>query len=99
MLCSLSSGSSGWSFSGGKPPSHVAKGEMALNGVNGWSVAQTYLGAGVYVGQNADGLVLTADDGRYETNRIVLEPAVYRALVEYVERRCTGNPRDARRMA
>ena len=31
-------------------------------------------------------LVLTTEDGIRTTNRIVLEPEVYRALVEYVSR-------------
>lgn len=46
---------------------------------------RTYLGDGVYVGHDGYGLVLTTEDGIRETNRIVLEPDVYRALVAYVE--------------
>ena len=53
----------------------------------------TYLGDGVSV--HFDGyalggaLVLTTDDGIRITNRVVLEPEVYRALTNYVERQTT----------
>lgn len=46
---------------------------------------KAYLGDGVYVGHDGFGLVLTTEDGIRETNRIVLEPEVYSALVAYVE--------------
>ena len=49
---------------------------------------KVYLGDGVYVAWNAAGLtlVLRAENGIYATNTIVLEPEVYTALVQFVER-------------
>ena len=44
-----------------------------------------YLGDGVYVEWDQVGLVLTASDGHRVTDRIVLEPRAYTALVAYVE--------------
>lgn len=47
---------------------------------------KTYLGDGVYVDfVNSLGIALTTEDGIRATNRIVLEPEVYGALVRYVE--------------
>jgi hypothetical protein len=44
-----------------------------------------YLGDGVYVDVDELGqLVLTTENGIEATNRIVLEPEVYNALVAYV---------------
>jgi ribosomal protein L14 len=46
---------------------------------------KTYLGDGAYVEFDGYALVLTTENGESITNRIVLEPAVYNALREYVE--------------
>ncbi len=45
-----------------------------------------YLGDGAYVDYDGYALVLTTEDGIRATNRIVLEPEVYHALVAYVAR-------------
>lgn len=45
-----------------------------------------YLGDGAYVEFDGYALVLTAENGIQATNRIVLEPEVYAALVAYVDR-------------
>ncbi len=47
---------------------------------------KAYLGDAVYVDFDGFALWLTTEDGLRETNRICLEPAVYRALTEYVAR-------------
>jgi len=47
---------------------------------------KAYLGDAVYVDFDGYALVLTTEDGIRETNRVVLEPQIYRALVAYVER-------------
>jgi hypothetical protein len=44
-----------------------------------------YLGDGVYVEFDGYAIVLTTENGLRITNRVVLEPPVYNALVEYVE--------------
>jgi hypothetical protein len=44
-----------------------------------------YLGDGVYAESDGYGIVLTTEDGISVQNRIVLEPDVYSALVQYVE--------------
>jgi hypothetical protein len=49
-------------------------------------VSKTYLGDGAYVDFDGYALVLTTENGIRETNRIVLEPEVYAALLEYVAR-------------
>jgi hypothetical protein len=50
-------------------------------------VSKAYLGDGVYLDWDDFGtLVLTTENGIRETNRIVLEPEVYAALLEYVAR-------------
>ena len=46
---------------------------------------KTYLGDGAYVSFDGFALWLTAEDGIRATDTICLEPAVYRALVRYVE--------------
>lgn len=46
---------------------------------------KAYLGDSVYVTHDGHGLVLTTEDGISILNRIVLEPEVYAALVQYVE--------------
>jgi len=46
---------------------------------------KAYLGDAVYVEFDGFALVLTTEDGIEATNRIVLEHAVYSALVQYVE--------------
>ena len=48
-------------------------------------MAKCYLGDGAYVDFDGFALVLTTENGISETNRIVLEPEVYMALVRYVE--------------
>jgi hypothetical protein len=47
---------------------------------------KTYLGDGVFADYDGFALVLTTEDGVRTTNRIVLEPAVYAQVVEYVRR-------------
>lgn len=47
---------------------------------------KTYLGDGVYAAIEEFGLVLTTENGIEATNTIVLEPAVLRALEEWIER-------------
>jgi len=49
-------------------------------------VSKSYLGDGAYVDFDGYALVLTAEDGIAVTNRIVLEPEVWVALVAYVDR-------------
>ncbi len=51
---------------------------------------KTYLGDGCYVDFDGYDLILTAEDGVNVNHRIVLEPYVYRALVEYVDRIRSG---------
>jgi len=53
-----------------------------------------YLGDGAYIDFDGYALILTTEDGIDETNRIVLEPEVYAALVAYVERLTTPTPAD-----
>jgi hypothetical protein len=50
------------------------------------TTGKAYLGDSVYVDFDGVALWLTTEDGISETNRIGLEPAVYRALTEYVAR-------------
>lgn len=45
-----------------------------------------YLGDGAYVAFDGYGFSLTTENGISTTNEIYLEPAVYAALVAYVER-------------
>lgn len=45
-----------------------------------------YLGDAVYVDFDGYDVTLTTEDGYSTTNRIVLEPVVYAALVAYVQR-------------
>lgn len=46
-----------------------------------------YLGDAVYVEVNkCNDLILTTENGIFATNTIVLEPQIYKALVEYVAR-------------
>lgn len=48
---------------------------------------KSYLGDSVYVDyDNCGYLVLTTDNGEGPSNMIALEPAVYEALVQYVDR-------------
>jgi hypothetical protein len=49
-------------------------------------VTKVYLGDGVYLALDGPDLVLTTEDGIRVTNRIVLEPEVYQALLYYVDR-------------
>ena len=49
-------------------------------------MSKEYLGDGAYVDFDGYALVLTTENGIHVTNRIVLEPEVYSALVRYVER-------------
>ena len=46
--------------------------------------SKAYLGDGVYVEHDGFGVWLTAEDGRKVTDRIYLEPSVFRALEGYV---------------
>lgn len=48
-------------------------------------MSKRYLGDGVYVDFDGFQIWLTAENGITATDRIALEPNVYRALVEYVE--------------
>lgn len=43
--------------------------------------AKVYIGDAVYLARRGDDLVLTTEDGVAVTNRIVLEPAVFEALL------------------
>jgi hypothetical protein len=48
---------------------------------------KTYLGDSVYAETDAGEIVLTTEAGPGDpSNRIVLEPAVYRELIEWAER-------------
>lgn len=47
---------------------------------------KSYLGDGAYVEFDGYALVLTTEDGLRTTNRIVLGPEVYAALLAYVSR-------------
>ncbi len=49
-------------------------------------MAREYLGDSVYITHDGFGLELTTDNGFGPSNKIYLEPVVYKALVEYVER-------------
>lgn len=44
-----------------------------------------YIGDGVYVDFDGFSLILTTENGISVTNTIVLEPDVWRALIEYVK--------------
>lgn len=46
---------------------------------------KAYLGDGAYVDFDGYSLILTAENGVSATDRIVLEPEVWAALVRYVE--------------
>lgn len=50
------------------------------------STRKEYLGDGVYVDFDGYMLDLTVENGISVTNRILLEPSVYHALVSYVQR-------------
>ena len=50
------------------------------------SPRKAYLGDGCYVDFDGFALVLTTENGITTTNRVVLEPEVYAALVQYVTR-------------
>ena len=45
-----------------------------------------YIGDGCYADYDGYGIVLTTSDGFTDTNTIVLEPYVFKALVEYADR-------------
>lgn len=47
---------------------------------------KSYLGDGVYVDWDGYALILATENGITTTNRIVLEPEVFRALVAYAQR-------------
>ena len=59
-------------------------------------MTKTYLGDGAYVDFDGYALVLTTENGIRETNRIVLEPEVWHALKEYVERLKASAPDTAK---
>lgn len=46
---------------------------------------KTYIGDGAYAEFDGYGIVLTTENGVSVTNRIVLDPEVYEALVQFVE--------------
>lgn len=46
---------------------------------------KTYLGDGAYAEFDGDGIMLTAENGVSVTDRVYLEPEVYRALVRFVD--------------
>lgn len=46
-----------------------------------------YLGDGVYVAENTDGIVLTTENGVAVQNVIYLDEHVLRSLQDYLERR------------
>ena len=46
---------------------------------------KTYLGDGAYAEFDGYGIVLTTENGISVTNRIVLEPDVYRSLAKFVD--------------
>lgn len=48
--------------------------------------SKTYLGDSVYAEWDGYGVVLTTENGYGASNRIVMEPEVYAALIAYVER-------------
>jgi hypothetical protein len=50
------------------------------------SPTKAYLGDGCYVDVDGYALVITTEDGIRATNRIVMEPEVYSALIQYVAR-------------
>jgi hypothetical protein len=52
---------------------------------------KSYLGDGVYVEMQHGGLMLTTEDGISVTNKIFLEPEVYSALLNYVDRLKQGS--------
>jgi putative N-acetylmannosamine-6-phosphate epimerase len=49
-------------------------------------MTKTYLGDGAYAEHDGVDLVLTTENGYATTNRIVLEPEVWRELVRFVAR-------------
>jgi len=55
---------------------------------------RTYLGDGVSVQIELGALVLTTDNGRHVTNRIVLEPHVWSLLAQWVDRYQRGDLTD-----
>ena len=48
-------------------------------------VRKSYLGDGAFAEFDGYGIMLTAENGVAVTDRVYLEPAVYRALVRFVE--------------
>lgn len=55
---------------------------------------KAYLGDGAYVDFDGARLVLTAENGIRATDRIVLEPEIWDALVKYVERLKAGQVKE-----
>lgn len=47
-------------------------------------MAKTYLGDGVYVAEDGEGIRLTTEDGISVTNTIFIEPEVYEALLKFM---------------
>lgn len=48
-------------------------------------MSKSYIGDGVYIDFDGFSLILTTENGISVTNRIVLEPEVFSALVRFVE--------------
>ena len=46
---------------------------------------KAYLGDGVYADHDGWNIILTTEDGIRETNRIVIEPEVHGALLQWIE--------------
>ena len=56
--------------------------------------AKQYLGDSVYVDYDGYYLILTTENGIKESNRILLEPKVFEALKNYVDRLKEPQPQD-----
>lgn len=68
------------------PVNFVVAEVWKLKGCEQPNSARRFLGDGVFVDRHpGGGVVLTTETGLSTTNTIVLEPEVYRALIEYVD--------------
>lgn len=61
------------------------------------AVTKRYLGDSVYVDHDDRGLVLTTENGYGATNTVILEPAVFLRLLEYLGIEPRRGIRDTRR--